>query len=816
MSFSDTLRQGEVRKMLHVLGISFNNANSNEWVTMRSPIRDDDRNPSFSLNINKGCWKDFGVEQSGDLVTLVKIMRGLSTAEAIRYIKEQTDYIPLDYMSAEESQEFMQRLQANTKVKASCGGVSQAPPPKTKTVQWPDEDEVVLAEIISEALLSPTPQQRLEAEDHEILRQVYSYDLISKLTLLRYHCGITEEYGRDWLSIHYPSGTQLYRRADGQKQIRATKGSRPGESFFGIEQLTGKGTLLIAKSPREAMMLVERYGDVVDVIGIVTGEIGNLSANQTAYLQGNARQWHTVKVLFDCDTSQALEITKAFTKEVGQVLSGRARVEYVNVWELSGGQSKDLTDYLKHQRDLERVYADILARGTALTARKTEPKEILRKQVEITIARPHPENVYERLPKVLGDITGLIAETYHRDVLLNATLPVIAAHLPGVQIPHKDCRYSPDLYCLVIAKPGSGKGIAEKARGLGEMLNRHLVDESRKAKAAWDCLPKKEREVTSPPPLRQLFLPGNSSSRALYDVIRNNGSHGLIFETEIDTLINATRQEWGDFTDVIRKAFHHEPISIQRKGEEIYIARPQLSMFMSGTFDQFRRLFDSAENGHFSRNAFYTFEAPLRWRSHRPTEQSRQLGDKIRGLSQTLFEIYMQLKGREHPLSVHLEEGHWDQVDRTFRQQMQRLEQEQMSRYLQSSNQRSAVIAIRIAAIMCILRNTTEVHMKVLDRDSLVITDHDLAVGLQLATNFFDHAIRLYQLLPNISKWKAKGTKFESFYYRLPARFETKQAYYVGMDVQISKRTVRNYLAELTDEGALLKEEHGVYRKAEH
>jgi hypothetical protein len=65
----------------------------------------------------------------------------------------------------------------------------------------------------------------------------------------------------------------------------------------------------------------------------------------------------------------------------------------------------------------------------------------------------------------------------------------------------------------------------------------------------------------TPPPIRLLFLPANSSSTAIYQALNENGEQGLMFETEGDTLASTFGQDFGDFSDGLRKAFHHESIT---------------------------------------------------------------------------------------------------------------------------------------------------------------------------------------------------------------------------------------------------------------
>ena len=52
------------------------------------------------------------------------------------------------------------------------------------------------------------------------------------------------------------------------------------------------------------------------------------------------------------------------------------------------------------------------------------------------------------------------------------------------------------------------------------------------------------------------------STAEMYSFL-GSSEHGLlIMESEADTLSNMLNNDWNNYSDVLRKAFHHEPISI--------------------------------------------------------------------------------------------------------------------------------------------------------------------------------------------------------------------------------------------------------------
>ncbi|PGH40297.1 MAG: DNA primase, partial [Candidatus Nephrothrix sp. EaCA] len=89
--------------------------------------------------------------------------------------------------------------------------------------------------------------------------------------------------------------------------------------------------------------------------------------------------------------------------------------------------------------------------------------------------------------------------------------------------------------------------------------------------------------------------------------LADNEEGGLIFETEADTLTKSLGSELRDFSDVLRKAYHHEFAASNRKTnqEHIEVERPRLSVLLCGTPKQITSLIPDAENGLLSRFMFY-------------------------------------------------------------------------------------------------------------------------------------------------------------------------------------------------------------------
>ena len=96
-----------------------------------------------------------------------------------------------------------------------------------------------------------------------------------------------------------------------------------------------------------------------------------------------------------------------------------------------------------------------------------------------------------------------------------------------------------------------------------------------------------------------MALPSNTTAAALQTALAENDGRGIMCETETDTLSGALGADFGNFSDVLRKAFHHEPVSLLRKTDRQHLdlERPALSIALTGTPGQLPRLMPTAEDG---------------------------------------------------------------------------------------------------------------------------------------------------------------------------------------------------------------------------
>lgn len=318
----------EVAQVLKALNIKVKSTNG--WQRMSSPFRED-KNPSFSIDPINGSWKDFGTGETGSIIDLIKKSENFTTNKEV---KEWLDHV-------------LNRI-----------GNYSKPAKKSnfKIIDQSDQlkdtiPEITLKEIANRSISydSSKFQDINDHTDSEILKEILDYDGLTQETLERYNCKLTEEYGNTELIFPYPTGAQRYRRVNNEKHILQLKGSKPTESFFGIDNLEPKNTLIIAKSPREAMLVAQELGEQYAVIGLSSAEISKLTMDQKSIIKELKDVHDRIITILDCDTEEAHMIAKDFAKNIKTITGDDCEVLYLNIHKISSGTYKDLADIYRDE-----------------------------------------------------------------------------------------------------------------------------------------------------------------------------------------------------------------------------------------------------------------------------------------------------------------------------------------------------------------------------------------------------------------------------------------------------------------------------------
>lgn len=431
-----------------------------------------------------------------------------------------------------------------------------------------------------------------------------------------------------------------------------------------------------------------------------------------------------------------------------------------------------------------------------------------------------PKEIYGKLPEILKGCTDQFSDEREKDVVLTSALVVLSGCFSGVQGRYDKETLNTNLFGFIIAPPASGKGVMKYCRLLGQSIQKKHLDDNAKAREEYAVKLKeyeaslkktkgKALKLPIKPKYPVLFIPGNTSSAAIYGLLDENDGVGIICETEADTLSGSIKQEWGGFSDMLRKAFHHETLSLARKtnSEYLEISHPRLSVLLSGTPDQVTKLISSAEDGLSSRFTYYFYKPKLEWKDPTPCEGCQDMNEYFAQKGNCVASIASVLNSSNYTFSITKEQ--FELLSTSFREKVELIKKFEGNGAMSAVN-RLGLICFRIAMVLTACR----IDIDNCSTQELLCSEEDFKTSLALAEVFFQHSMVVYALLPKQAK-KNVSPMIRQFYSVLPddAEFKAQLAKEKGEDLRISERSVGNYLKQLSDAGLLKCERYGIYRK---
>lgn len=397
-----------------------------------------------------------------------------------------------------------------------------------------------------------------------------------------------------------------------------------------------------------------------------------------------------------------------------------------------------------------------------------------------------PDEVYEQLPALLKDGASVFEDKRQRDVFLTGALSVTGGSMDNVQGVYLEELTFPNLYAFIIAPAASGKGAMKYSKVLGQALHTKLMAQGSS-------------------PVKVLFIPANSSASAVIKHLNESDGKGIMFESEADTLNNSLKQEWGNFSDMLRKAFHHEAISSSRttKDEFVEVEQPRLSIALSGTPNQMSGLIPSAEDGLFSRFMYYAFQGEVEWMDARPSGRV-SYNDHFKALSERLVAIVEFLTA--NPTRFSLTPQQWHKHTQTFAPKLRDLPQfvgEEMVSIVKRMGNMTYRIAMILTALAKAEREATD--------EAVICSDAHFDAALKLAMTYLDHAIVIYNRMPKTIKVEPSKRKF---YDALPSGETSRgKAVEIGKGLGLAERTADKYLREFVAGRLLSNDNYGKYKK---
>lgn len=429
-----------------------------------------------------------------------------------------------------------------------------------------------------------------------------------------------------------------------------------------------------------------------------------------------------------------------------------------------------------------------------------------------------PAAMYETLPPLIRTQCRLFSDPRERDVFFVSMLGILSGSLNRVFGVYRGKTVFPNLFFYVVAPAGSNKGVMEFARLIGVKYHKHLLAVSDEAEAAYKQkleqynLDKKNGvagELPESPNIRKFYIPGNSSSSAMLRQIRENEGAGIICESEGDTIGNMFKQDWGNFSEIFRKAFHHEYLSINRKEREDCheIENVKLSVIITSTPDQVTSIIQSANNGLFSRMGFYLFSTPANWVDMDLTEEDFSLSDHFKAVGASLMEMIEHFSVLD--TKIVLQPSHKEMINTFGRHWMT-----EVAAFVDDEAtavvKRFGLILFRICIILTAVRHYGD-DLPI--ASELVCHDQDAENALKITETLIQHSLAMFKMLPQNGNTEVNA-RMRLFYDLLPDYFSRKESLQTAARLGLKTTTTDKYLSRLQKHNYLRQPKYGFYEKA--
>lgn len=441
----------------------------------------------------------------------------------------------------------------------------------------------------------------------------------------------------------------------------------------------------------------------------------------------------------------------------------------------------------------------------------------INKQAPIADGLPtFPETIYPQLPEFLQKVVKIATFNEERDILLLGTIVTLSACFHKLFGIYDGKKIYSNMYIFITAQASAGKGRLVHCKQLVKPIHKYMREQAKLLKQQFELemMDYNEKKGKDPnaekpgkPPEKMLFIPANNSTTGVFQLLFDNEGRGLMFETEGDTLAQAFKTDYGNYSDGFRKAFHHETISYYRRTDREYvdIESPCLSGMFTGTPKQVSSLIPNAENGLFSRFIFYFMNIQPVWKNVFAITSDNGLDDYFDQLGSEFFGLYQILENNPE-IQFCLTAEQQEQFNEFF-QQIQNTYLSLQGLDYMATIRRLGLIAFRIAMILSALRIME--HGDLTER--IICEDRDFLTTLEMIKVLVKHASKIFSELPEETHLPKRKNQKEKFLDAIPASF-TRQVYLkIAGTLSIPDKTAEGYITDFCKKGLLHREKQDHY-----
>jgi len=610
-------------------------------------------------------------------------------------------------------------------------------------------------------------------------------------------------------------------------------GSKPQDYYFGWDQIDqGDGHnfvldyVIITGGEKDVMTL--RSLGYYNVISL-NSETASIDAKFAESL--NYHTFNRVAVLYDLD-----ETGQKASRELADKFGFRQVILPESLKQAGG---KDVSDYVALKLDIDQLKALIQPAidedegEPPGQEEEEEPPESAEVQDELNASQvqsiadyadnpdnpmPYfPEHIYEMLPDLLKESCELFDDRRQKDMYLISSIAVLSGCFPMIKGLYDDMETCCNIYSMIVAPPASGKAVMNWARKLGLKMHQYFWDEYKwMLKKRAEEIEKHEAdpkyEMDLPEKVRKtLFIPADSSVAGMLQLMNDNNGYGVIFDNEADVVNRMFVTEWGHYSTILRKAYHGESLSVNRKQKDEYfeIEFPVLSVALSGTKDQLINLVQEVDNGLFSRIIFYKFQNIPKWRD--PWRRKEGLQEKFLVFSNRVLQIYVLLPKN---VKFELNPDQKSEFNSYFEKWTQEINDEREGSGAEILF-RIGLVTFRISMLLSLLR--MEDNIPESDTEITINCDlKDFYIALEIAKVLKVHSFEIYNELAGYSSKLLKFSKLiRTYYQELPMIFTRNDADNIAEKLDIKISTAEKWLEKFVAEKIIERTKFGQYSKGQ-
>lgn len=421
-----------------------------------------------------------------------------------------------------------------------------------------------------------------------------------------------------------------------------------------------------------------------------------------------------------------------------------------------------------------------------------------------------------KLPKVIQRAIEIQKTPEDKDKVLLASLDLLAIAQPNVYGVYGGKRIYTPFYLFILGPAGiSQKGAVADCKQILMPIDEAIriryhvqLADYKEKHADWEAIKAQRRKNAESagvepeePVFKRIFVSADSSAAAFKLNLYNFGGRGIVFSTEADTLTQALSQEWGQYTDAFRQAFHHESIESSRSKDNLHIIidEPQLGMLVTCTPRQIEAMLPPKqnENGTSSRDLFYCTKGHQEWID--PFQVQEPTADYYYEIGLEVKCMYEQLEARaNNRIQIVISEEQRE----AFNEHFKPLLPEHIGMYgedFAAFTVRIALVAFRMMMILTTVRNFEAGKLTDLQEQAFVITDDDYMTAMTIIDCLVEHTAYVYKNLLHPTDEtplmiQSMNGREQQLYVALNDKFTTKEFNDKAKALQIPLKTAQRYL----------------------